>query len=217
PHHRDARGPQSPGPHGRASIHLQPGARADQQDQGSTVTELICQGPRPSTGKSSSLTRPHTRPGDQGSDPLLRPAVSPERTPAGRHMCAVGGGGPASPHPCVKLSTGLCVALPQLARYGHHGPSSCPSPLVQQLFPGQTGFLAPNAPSTRAEEEPHPATLPTTVAQDFRRPVDNPVHSLFVLVHGFCPRPEKNFSELSAELSTGPPQKLWTTLWITCG
>lgn len=68
---------------------------------------MIRQGPRPSTGKSSSLTRPHTRPGDQGSDPLLRPTVAPERTPAGRHMCAVGGRWPC-------FSTPLCQVIHRL-------------------------------------------------------------------------------------------------------
>src|SRR5699024_10092686 len=147
----------------------------------------------------------------------------------GRHMCTDVEAVTLLLHTLVSSYPQACVwPCPSLPEMPILALRAALHPLVQDIFPGHTGFWAPIGPSIHTEGEPHPATLSTTVAQDFRRPVDNPVHSLFVLVHGFCTRARKKFFRIiygvihrtTPKTVDNPVDNLWTSaicLWVTQG
>src|SRR5699024_10092685 len=113
-----------------------------------------------------------------------------------------------------RLVCGLAPACPKCPSWPFEPPFT---PWYRTFFLVTQGFGHRSAhPSTRRES-------PT------QQPCQQPLHKIFaalwttlctVFLSWFmasAPGPEKNFSELSTELSTGPPQKLWITLWTTCG
>lgn len=83
-------------------------------------------------------------------------------------------------------------------------------------------------PALGPTERAHETTLSTTDAQDFRHPVDNPVHSSFVLVHGIWKQARKKIFGILLEVIhrrtpksvDNPVDNLWISafsLWATKG
>ena len=167
----------------------------------------------------------------QGIRGLIHPSTNCGARPyTGRapHVYGCGSGDPASPHPCVKLSTGLCVALPQLARNAHLGPSSRPSPPGTGHFSWSHRVLGTDRPIHPHGGRAPPSNLVNNRCTRFSPPCGQPCAQSFCpgsrLLH---PGPKKFFRIIygvihrtTPKTVDNPVDNLWTSaicLWVTQG